>query len=85
MAQDWCLAYGIFSWEDAHSLYIKICKRKEIQPSLYSPPESVSSPSKVKKAAPGGGGKARRRKSEVDDDTGFEAGNAFEGVGTMGL
>ncbi|CAM9741075.1 unnamed protein product [Discosporangium mesarthrocarpum] len=85
MAQDWCLAYGVCPWQDAHDLYIKVCKRKGLKPTAHTPPGTVGSPAKKLRKSGAGGGKGRQAKEDMDGDTGFDPANAYEGVGTMGL
>jgi len=72
MAQEWCVLYGILSYERADELHRMICKRKG---------KAVASPtkaSKPKEAAP----KAKKARvideSAIVADTGLDLGNGDE-------
>lgn len=85
MAQEWCLAYGILSFERANKLNMIVCKRKgKPVASIASPVKASSGKAQAKPAAAG-----RKRKVVDDDDvvgdTGMGASSAWEGIGTSGL
>ncbi|CAM9475561.1 unnamed protein product [Hapterophycus canaliculatus] len=85
MAQDWCLTHGVCGMAEAEALYKRVCKRKGLQPSAHAPALS-NSPTKKGKGSSGGKGRPRSSlPKDMEADTGFEAGGAFEGVGTTGL
>jgi hypothetical protein len=81
MAQEWCVAYGVLSREQAHELWQQICRRKaEARRPNKSPMKSSNSSSNKR---------ARSSKSNVIDDgeadTGFDDEGVFETRGTTGL
>ena len=86
MAQEWCLFYGVVQDEEhAEKLYKLVSKRKGKDAS--SPGKKSSGASKTKKeaASPPPKKKARKAVEDTDDDTGFEAGSAWEQQGRVGV
>ncbi|CAM9837768.1 unnamed protein product [Chrysoparadoxa australica] len=89
MAQDFVVAYGVLSWDEAQKLYLKVCKRKGAKPAASAAakaekgkPEAKPKASKKKPAARGRGKKA---KVLEDDDLLPDGVDIGEGVGTTGL
>ena len=94
MAQEWCLAYGILSWERANKLNIVVCKRKgKSVASVASPAAGAAGKGKAqnntKASKPvAAAGRGKKRVIDEDDiigDTGFGASSAWEGVGVSGV
>eukprot|EP00611_Tribonema_gayanum_P016963 TRINITY_DN2946_c0_g1_i2.p1 TRINITY_DN2946_c0_g1~~TRINITY_DN2946_c0_g1_i2.p1 ORF type:complete len:119 (-),score=23.57 TRINITY_DN2946_c0_g1_i2:302-658(-) len=81
MAQEWCLAYGVLPVDEADKLYRALCKQKGVKPSESPMKASRAAPAAKKRKASAG----RVVKEDGDGATGFDAGNAFEGVGASGI
>ena len=85
MAQEWCVAYGVLSDEDAAKLHKKILKRKADAKSVGGSGGSSSSPapkSEKKKSS------SKKRGKKVMDDVEFDAGmgaGGDEGIGVGAL
>jgi hypothetical protein len=89
MAQEWCLFYGILETSEAHALYLRYCKRKNIQPKSFAASSTGASPQKkstttttsINAAAPvskkrrGGNTKGGE---DFDADTGVSGGKVWE-------
>ncbi len=79
MAQEWCVAYGVLSDEDAAKLYKKIQKRKAAAKSVGS-----SSPVKSEKKKSSSKKKGKKVMDDVEFDAGIGAGGD-EGIGIGAL
>ena len=77
MAQEWCVSYGVLSEKEANHVYNAICKRKG-KPGMISSPDP-------KRVAPVSKGRKVRVDDDVEDDTGFDAGSAWEMQGKAGI
>jgi hypothetical protein len=91
MAQEWCLAYGILSWERANKLNMLVCKRKGKPVASVASPVAIKGSSNGKSSSAGanGGGNKRGRKVIDDDDvagdTGLAPSRSWEGMGASGI
>mmetsp|Transcript_5331 Transcript_5331/g.7710 ORF Transcript_5331/g.7710 Transcript_5331/m.7710 type:complete len:121 (-) Transcript_5331:108-470(-) len=82
MAQEWCVAYGVLSDEDAAKLHKKILKRKAAAKSVGSGSSSPAPKSEKKKSS------SKKKAKKVMDDVEFDAGmgaGGDEGIGIGAL
>lgn len=80
MAQEWCVAYGVLSHEEAHELWQQILARKAgARRSIKSPVKPASS-AKRQKASRG-----RILDDDDDADTGFDDSAVYETQGATGF
>mmetsp|Transcript_11688 Transcript_11688/g.17903 ORF Transcript_11688/g.17903 Transcript_11688/m.17903 type:complete len:119 (-) Transcript_11688:132-488(-) len=80
MAQEWCVAYGVLSDEDAAKIHKKILKRKAAAKSVGS--SSPAPKSEKKKSS------SKKKVKKVMDDVEFDAGmgaGGDEGIGIGAL
>jgi hypothetical protein len=78
MAQDWCVAYGVLSIQEAEKLYKLVLKRKNKVPSASASKTKSGGNSKVVK------NKKRKVVKEEADDVGMDVGGS-EGIGGVTL
>mmetsp|Transcript_42 Transcript_42/g.59 ORF Transcript_42/g.59 Transcript_42/m.59 type:complete len:116 (-) Transcript_42:52-399(-) len=79
MAQEWCVAYGVLSEEEAAKVHKQILKRKGLKKassSSQSPPPKSSAGTKKKKA--------KKVLNDVEYDAGMGAGGD-EGIGVAAI
>lgn len=66
MAQEWCLFYGILDEQEAHKLYLKYCKRKNLTPKVAASP--VKAPARASAAAASNKRRKTSTRGGEDDD-----------------
>lgn len=82
MAQEWCLFYGILDEQEAHKLYLKYCKRKNLTPKVAASPVKAPARASAAAAASNKRRKTSTRGGEDDDmavdDTGIAESKVWE-------